>query len=129
MAKELPVSLYGAFIRYAGVGLIGTVAHYAVLLTLVNFANIAPVLASTIGAVVGACINYVLNYRFTFASRRDHVVAVPRFVTIAALGLVVNAAVMALALSLGLNSYLLAQVVATAAVLIMGYLANRRWTF
>jgi putative flippase GtrA len=129
MAKDLPLNFYGAFIRYAGVGLIGTAAHYAVLLVLVNLANTAPVLASTIGAVVGACVNYVLNYRFTFASRRDHVVAMPRFFAVAGLGIVVNAAVMALALALGVRSYILAQILATAAVLIVGYLANRKWTF
>jgi putative flippase GtrA len=110
-------------------GGVGTVAHYAVLVALVHLAGLAPVPASTVGAVVGAFVNYTLNYRFTFASRRSHGVALPRFMVIAGLGILVNAAVMASVLAVLTNVYLVAQVVATGAVLLFGYLANRKWTF
>ena len=117
------------FVRYGGAGAIGTAAHFATLAALVEFAGAGAVGASTVGAIVGALINYALNYRFTFASRRAHHVALPRFGAVAAAGIVLNAAVLSAMLTFVQPHYLAAQVVATGAVLIAGFLANRKWTF
>jgi len=117
------------FVRYGGAGAIGTAAHFATLAALVQFAGASPVSASTVGAIVGAAINYALNYRFTFASRRAHHVALPRFGAISAAGIVLNAAVLSALLEFAHLYYLVAQVVATGTVLIAGFLANRKWTF
>jgi putative flippase GtrA len=117
------------FIRYGGAGAIGTAAHFATLVALVQFANAGPIGASTIGAIVGAVINYALNYRFTFASRRAHRVALPRFAAIASAGVVMNALVLSAILAFIRPHYLVAQIVATGAVLIVGFIANRKWTF
>jgi len=117
------------FLRYAGAGATGTLVHYAVLVALVQLANAAPVPASTAGAVAGAVINYGLNHRFTFASSKAHRTALPRFALIALAGVVVNALVLGALLTLpGLN-YVVAQLLATVAVLVGGYLMNRAWTF
>ena len=117
------------FVRYGGAGAVGTAAHFAVLAVLVQLAGASPVGASTAGAIVGAIINYALNYRFTFASRRAHHVALPRFVAIAAMGIVLNAVVLWAALAFVRPHYLVAQVAATGAVLVAGFFANRKWTF
>ena len=117
------------FVRYAGAGVIGTVAHYAVLVTLVQVAQTGAVAASTAGAIVGAGINYFLNHRFTFASEQSHRRALPRFAAVAAAGVVLNALVLAAVLALAGSHYLVAQVIATLVVLLAGYLANRTWTF
>ena len=117
------------FVRYAGAGVVGTAAHYVVLVTLVQAVQSGVVAASTAGAIVGAGVNYALNHRFTFASRESHVRALPRFAAVAAAGIVLNALVLALMLMLVGPHYLVAQVVATLAVLVAGYLANRAWTF
>jgi putative flippase GtrA len=117
------------FVRYAAAGATGTAAHYALLVALVQGGFAGPVAASTAGAVVGALVNYVLNHRFTFASTRPHAVALPRFAVVAAAGIAVNAAAMAAVLAIAGPHYLVAQIVATAAVLVFGYLANRAWTF
>ena len=117
------------FVRYAGAGAIGTAAHYAVLVALVQGLQAGAVAASTTGAVVGAGINYALNHRFTFASDAAHRRALPRFAAVAAAGIVLNALVLAGMLALVGPHYLVAQVVATLAVLAAGYFANRAWTF
>jgi putative flippase GtrA len=70
-----------------------------------------------------------LNYRFTFASRRAHHIALPRFGAISVAGIVLNAAVLSVVLEFVRPHYLAAQVVATGTVLIIGFLANRKWTF
>jgi len=120
--------MFAQFVRYAGAGVVGTAAHYAVLVTLVQFAQTGAVAASTAGAIVGAGINYFLNHRFTFASGQSHRRALPRFAAVAAAGIALNALVLAAVLALAPH-YLVAQVVATLAVLLAGYLVNRTWTF
>jgi putative flippase GtrA len=117
------------FLRYAGAGAVGTAAHYAVLAGLVQGAQAGIVLASTAGATVGAGINYFLNHRITFASTAPHARALPRFAVVAAAGIALNALVLALMLALVGPHYFVAQIVATIAVLVVGYLANRAWTF
>ena len=117
------------FLRYAGAGAVGTGVQYALLIALVQLAHVGAVAASTVGAVAGAVVNYVLNHRYTFASARAHRIALPRFALVSALGVALNGLVLAATLALLDPPYLLAQLVATAAVLAAGYLANRAWTF
>jgi putative flippase GtrA len=74
-------------------------------------------------------VNYVLNYRFTFMSQRPHRAALPRFLIVAAAGVLLNAAVLAALLATVRLNYLIMQVLATGVLLIAGFAANRRWTF
>lgn len=130
MATEpLPLSRFPRFIRYASAGAIGTSVHYVTLIALVQGALARPVAASTAGALAGAVVNYLLNHRFTFRSDRAHAHAAPRFAVVTGAGVVLNAVVLALVLSLLGTHYVVAQVVATGVVLVCGYLANRAWTF
>ena len=117
------------FVRYSGAGVIGTAAHYAVLVALVQGAEAGVVAASTAGAITGAGINYLLNHRFTFGSTQPHRRALPRFAVVTVGGIVLNALVLAGMLALVGPHYLFAQAVATLAILLAGYLANRAWTF
>jgi putative flippase GtrA len=117
------------FVRYAMFGGVGTAAHFAVLVLLVQGASAGPVLASTAGAVVGLAVNYALNHRFTFASERRHAQAFPRFAAVAVAGMAVNAALIAALVHGAGTHYVLAQVCATLAVLVLTYLGNRAWTF
>lgn len=116
------------FLRYASAGAVGTLAQYATLVALVQAQGTGAVLASTLGAILGALVNYALNHRFTFASERRHAQALPRFAAVAAMGIALNALIVAVLVHANVH-YLAAQVVATGAVLAGGYLANRAWTF
>ena len=117
------------FLRYASAGAIGTALHYVMLIALVQLARVDAVAASTAGAIGGALVNYVLNHRFTFASEKPHAWALPRFAMVTAAGVALNAAVLAGVMAVAGPHYLVAQVIATGAVLIAGFLANRTWTF
>ena len=117
------------FYRYAGAGALGTAVQYAILIALVQVGGAGAVAASTAGAIVGALVNYALNHRFTFASRRVHWIALPRFCAVAGAGILLNAAVLAALLGVVRAHYLVAQVVATCVVLVAGFVANRKWTF
>lgn len=117
------------FFVFAGVGAIGTLGHYLTLIVLVEIAAMQPVLASTAGFVVGALINYVLNYRYTFNSSKPHRQALLQFFIVAIIGAVLNSLIMYIGtVTLTLN-YLLAQIIATGLVLIQNFILNKTWTF
>lgn len=113
------------FLRFATVGAIGTSVHYVILWGLVT-AGVAVLLASTIGAIGGALINYILNYRYTFNSKVAHRSALVKFFAVALIGLLLNLLIMA---SLTQLHYYIAQIIATFFVLVWNYIANLLWTF
>jgi putative flippase GtrA len=121
--------IIGQFVSFTGVGAIGTLAHYGTLISLVKLFSMRPLTASSVGFITGAAINYLLNYRYTFASERPHREASWRFLSVAGAGLLLNSAVVALATEILDQHYLLAQVLATGLVLIWNFTGNRLWTF
>ena len=50
------------FITFSSIGVIGTTAHYITLIILVEILTLMPVIASSCGAIIGALVNYTLNY-------------------------------------------------------------------
>ena len=131
MPQPMPVRgrIAPQFLRYSGAGAVGTACQYAVLVVLVQLAGLGAVVASTIGAIVGALVNYCLNHRYTFASSKAHGAALPRFAAVSIVGIALNALVVAAVLAYVAPHYLVAQVAATAVVLVAGFLVNRAWTF
>ena len=116
------------FIRFAAVGGVATAIQYALLILLVRGFGMAPTLASSIGFVLSAVVNYLLNYRFTFQSDRPHGSAAAKFGLLAGTGLLINAASMHLMIGAGVQ-YLIAQVCATGSVLFWNFIGNSFWTF
>jgi len=117
------------FVKFAGVGVVGTANHYVVLLVLVNLLATNAIVASCFGYVVGGIVNYMLNHQFTFESSQPHILAAPKFFAIAMVGFFVNAIVMSFFLGYAKFHYLIAQILATAVVLIWNFLGNAYWTF
>lgn len=117
-----------AFVRYVAVGGVATAGHWLLLAALVEGLGTAPWLASGAGAVFGAQLAFFGNRRFTFAHRGAAWPAWWRFMATAALGGVAGMAIVAAGVALGMH-YLLAQVVATAAGVLLTFAVNRRWTF
>lgn len=121
------------FASYTCAGAVGTALHYTVFVLVMGAFSGAPsaslaVWASTVGATLGAATNYLLNYRFSFRSLRPHREAAPRFALVAAVSLVINAATVG-ALCAGGLPPLAAQLAATAAALVGGFVFNRYWSF
>jgi putative flippase GtrA len=117
------------FARYAALGGIGTVAHYATLFGLVDGLGVAVVLATTAGFVVGATVNYALNRAFTFQSSAGHGAALGKFMLVAAVGALLNAGIMSVLPRYVPLHYLLLQMFTTGLILVWTFFANRFWTF
>ena len=111
------------------VGLIGTGAHYLVLVLLVELAGLDPVVSTTAGFIVGALINYILNYHYTFRSVKAHLDASPKFLLIAVITGIANALIVHAGVYILHANYLLVQIVSTAIVFLANFYLNSRWTF
>jgi putative flippase GtrA len=118
-----------SFVGYVMVGAAGTAVQYGVLLVLVEACRFSPTLATTLGFLCGALVNYFLNFRFTFRSVQPHRRALPRFLTVAAIGLALNSGIVALGVDVLRLYYMIPQVVATGTVVIATFYLNRIWTF
>jgi putative flippase GtrA len=123
------VVLASQFGKFLLVGGFSTALQYLVLAVLVQTAGTDPVVASSIGYVSSAAVNYDLNYRLTFRSRVPYFGGMGRFALVHAAAFLLNGAIMAAGTkALGVH-YLVTQVVATIVVLFWNFFANRRWTF
>ena len=123
------IALMRQFVKFTGVGFVSAIGHYGLLIALVQIAAVPAVPASAAGALLGAWINYSLNYHYTFRSTRQHRESVLRFAIVAAVGLVLNTLFMWVGVELIGAHYLLSQVVTTGLVLIWSFASNRYWTF
>lgn len=117
------------FIFYAAVGAIGTLAHFIILTFLVEILSVNIVFASTSGFIVGAFINYFLNYKYVFKSDAQHKISMSKFMLVAFFGMLANAGIMNFLVVTMILYYLLAQIISTIAVLLMNYTINYLWTF
>jgi len=119
----------GQFLLFAGVGAVGTLGHYTTLIVLVQFWAVDPVFASSFGFVVGAMINYILNYHFTFQSDKRHAEALTKFLIVATIGAGINGFIMYIGVENTNINYLIVQIFATCVVLLWNFVVNKLWTF
>lgn len=128
MNGQTTTNLPAQFGKYFAASVTGTLAHYGLMLLLIRRGSADVLTASTCGAITGALIIYTLNYFCTFHSRKRHLESLSKFVLIAALGLVINGAVLKTLGYLGWH-YLPAQLLATASIFTFNFSINRVWTF
>jgi len=82
--------LASQFSKFLLVGGFSTLLQYLILAFLVHTTGTDPVVASSIGYVLSALINYDLNYRLTFRSRVPYVGGMARFALVHAMGFLLN---------------------------------------
>jgi|TARA_B110000091_G_scaffold191306_1_gene215008 putative flippase GtrA len=115
-------------LRFLVSGGIATVVHWSTLWGLINL-QVEAVLASSIGAFVGAIVNYVLQYFFTFKTERQHKQALLAYIPAVAFSWSLNL-VLFYSLYGGLfTEPLMAQVVTTAVVAVVNFLVYKKVVF
>lgn len=120
---------FARFVRFAAVGAVGTLAHYALLIALVEGGRAPPLAGAAAGFALGALVNYTLARRLVFTCARSHVQALPRFFMVALAGLAWTGLLMTIFIDgLGLH-YFVAQLLTTALLLLWHYAGNALWTF
>lgn len=84
--------------------------------------------AAFFGAAPGACPFHFFNRRPALASRQIHGRALPRFVPTAIVAALLNGAIVGVSSTAGLY-FLLAQVIATGAILVLKFFVSKPWIF
>lgn len=116
-----------SFIRFLLVGLTNTAVGYGTTLLLHYVFSLTPIQANTGGYVIGGVLSYILNRHFTFASKRRHREALPRFALTVAVCFALNLFVLEQAL--GFTPLPIAQLFANIAYTVTFYLASRFLVF
>jgi putative flippase GtrA len=119
----------GSFGRFLAVGGTCTAFQYALLAALVDVAGWRPALASAGAYAAAVALNYELSRRFTFRGRAASWRSLGRFLAVSLGALLLNVAIFEAGLRAGLPHYLLAQAVATAAVVLVTWTGYRLWAF
>jgi putative flippase GtrA len=117
------------FVSFSAIGALATATQYLILIALREFAQVNATVASTIGFVISAVLNYALNHTITFGRCVPHARAAPRFLVTASIGLLLNSTTMMLLTQIFAIHYLLAQLVATAVALMWNFIINQIWSF
>lgn len=123
------IDLMRQLMTFAGVGVVATAVHYAVLIAFVEGVGLSAVTAALLGFAAGGTVSYCLNRRHTFETRRSHEAAIWRFASVAAVGFVLTYLLMSLLVDRGGFPYLIAQALTTCIVMLWGFAAHRAWTF
>jgi putative flippase GtrA len=116
-------------LRYAVAGGASALTHLGLTALLVEAAGTRPVVASTIGFVASIAVSYLLQRRFVFHSQVPNRLAVPRFLTVTAVGFVLNASIVWVGTEVLHVHYAPVQLVALVAIPVSNYLLNSLWTF
>ncbi len=116
-------------LAYVFAGGLTAVAHYGVLVGLVELARVDPVPATLAGFVVGAIVSYALNRWMTFEATRSHAQASWRFGLIAIGGFGLTWMLMHLFVTRLSLPYLPMQFVTTGFVMVFSFLGHKFFSF
>jgi putative flippase GtrA len=117
------------FAAFSGVGLAAAVAHYGLLIGLVEGNLASPVPATLAGYIAGGLVSYALNRTHTYQSSRPHREATWRFALVALVGFLLTWLFMHMFIVWLAAPYLPAQLVTTGIVMLWSFLAHKAWTF
>lgn len=121
--------MLGVIGKYVVSGGLAAIAHFAILIGLVELFGVSPTVASAIGFFVAIFVNYSFQYHWTFKSSISHSTAFGRYLSVTLAMLGVNTAIFwTLNERIGVP-YIASQVVATGIVLIFNFLINHFYTF
>lgn len=116
-------------IKFLLVGGTATAVQYVALVLLVELVSMNPVIASVLGYIAGAVVNYLLNYYFTFLSEGKHFQTALKFSVVVTSALSLNALIMYICTELLQIHYMISQVIATLLVLVWNFFAHKLWTY
>lgn len=117
-----------SLLTFLVVGGLATVLQYAIILLTVYLLGWKVTTGSTVGYLISAIVNYLLNARLTFQSTQSHKSTAPRFVVVIGTGLLLTYGMLSLLLYLGAHA-VIAQIITTIGVMIWNYVINGIWTF
>jgi len=130
MRHHFNQALFHQFLRFAAVGLSGTLVQYLTLWIGHGYlAVLSAQAASAIGYMLGSLVNYALNYFFTFSSNKSHKEAASKYFSILAVGWCINYVLMGYLVTQLNWYYWFAQFLSTGFVLLWNFSGSKWWAF
>lgn len=114
---------------FGGVGIVATLTHVAVGLSLVGAGLLAPFGANIVAFLTAFLVSYFGHKTWSFRSNAGHMRAAPRFFAVAVLGLILNQVIVYGIVDLLGLSYALALAVIIASVPVIVYALSSLWAF
>lgn len=116
-------------LRFSAVGILATLVHYSVALTLLWYHAFTAQQANLTAFLVAFVFSFVCHRRFTFRSQKSPLTSGPRFLLTAGSAYLISAAALKL-LESGTSLPTTAQLVLAAGLIpVVTYLAGRFWVF
>ena len=117
------------FLRFFLVGLINTLVHFCVLYFAYELLSIELVTSTLIAFAIAVVVTYLLNYRFTFRSKKKHKSSLPKFIVTVLIGLGWKVGITVLVVQYLEGPLLLAVIAAAFVIMINNYLLSKFWVF
>jgi putative flippase GtrA len=128
-ASSSTTGLISQALRFALVGGLATLAHFAVMGALILAGVASPLVATFVGSLVGSVVAYVANRRHTFDSNEPHRRALPRHYVVVAGSIALNALIFRFAQGSLDTPVWFAQGLATGLCMVFNFVASRHWVF
>jgi putative flippase GtrA len=116
-------------LRFSVVGIITAAIYYGLLLAGVEYLQVSAVLVSAIAYLMVLCVNYLMHYRWTYATSSPHTIALKRYLFMTGCGFLINVSVMYFGVSVLHANYLLVQAIAMAVVIAWNFGMSSLWVF
>jgi len=119
------------FLKFALVGLTGTLIHLVILYSLTEFLGIYYLISAVVAFVVASSNNFIWNKIWTFDEKIGHEAArkYVQFFIVSVIALIVNLFFLYLFTEFLGVYYLVSQIIAIALSLWINFFGNRTWTF
>lgn len=118
-----------ALLRFAASGAIATATHAILFAASVELLGIMPVIATSLSFCVALIVSYGLNYHWTFKSSGAHRVMLPRYATVALVGLALNVVITFVVVNMGGYWYGYALLAVISTVPVVSFLLSKYWAF
>ena len=115
-------------VRFVVGGGSATLVHYVVMGLLIT-SGVDAVVATSVGAVVGAVYNYFFQYYRVFRSERHHLQAMMRYGMTVGLYFVSNVVLFALFYRVAGMGIVISQILATAVVAVQNYFLYQKFVY
>lgn len=127
---KIKLSEFKTFLKYCVGGGTGLIVDFSLLYLLTDLMGTWYLLSATISFIISALVNYLIQYYWTFKSKRKKFLTqLSTFLIIAIFGLVINNTVIYLMVEKLFIHYLLAKIIAAVIVTFWNFVLNYKITF
>ena len=115
--------------RYLVSGSLAALVLFTVLTLMVEILGTPPWVASPVAFVIGALVNYTLQYHWTFQAEGSHRVMFTRFMLVTLATMSLNTALFWVFTVIMAIHYLISQALAIGLIIGVNYAINKHYTF